>query len=282
MKRMKNQYEGIVLITKHHKEVAIKPLIETQLQCTLHVIDDVDTDRFGTFSREIKRKKSQFDTARLKIKHAYKSTNATRIIASEGSFGSHPMIPIPWNVELVVLKDYYHNVEVIGVYESSDTNFAHHCVSSYEDALSFATSCQFPTHGLIMRPDHEHHKFIIKDIVDETSLHEAFEVCLAKSITQHVFIETDMRAHRNPTRMHNIAKATQHMIEQYLSTCPRCNCPGFTITNYVLGLPCELCAQPTQMVLKHVYQCQRCKYTEEKWYPKGQTCPANYCNTCNP
>lgn len=272
----------VVLISKHNKEAVIGPLVEKYLQLPLIVNLDVDTDRFGTFSREVKRKKSQLDTARLKIKAAHKIADAQRIIASEGSFGPHPLIPIPWNIEMVVMYDFVHKVEVVGVCENAATNFMHQYITTSDALLEFAQECKFPSHGVLLRPDHENHPYIIKDVCDEQGLLHAFHVCLQHSKTNKVFIETDMRAHRNPMRMANIEKATQNMFEKYLSFCPQCNCPGFVVTQTIKGLPCEMCSQPTEMVLEHISVCQKCKYMTSKMFPKGPTCPAQYCDYCNP
>lgn len=279
---MKKYDNHAVLITKHNKEAVIKPLVEHHLHLPLHVIHDIDTDRFGTFSREIKRKKPQLDTARLKIKAAHNQSKARYVIASEGSFGSHPMLPIPWNVELVVMVDFERKVEVIGVCENAKTNFAHQLLSTLDELLMFARECQFPSHGVLLRPDHEKHAFIIKDVDNEQALTQAFQLCLQRSKTHKVFVETDMRAHRNPMRMANIEKATQHMLANYLSVCPQCSCPGFVVTQTIKGLPCEVCSQPTHMVLEHLSVCKQCKFTLSQKFPKGQTCPAQYCDYCNP
>ena len=71
-------YSGreIVLVTKHKKEIVIKPLLEKETGCKVLVESDFDTDKLGTFSREIKRKKTQHKTALQKIKIGlYRSGN---------------------------------------------------------------------------------------------------------------------------------------------------------------------------------------------------------------
>jgi len=60
-------------------------------------------------------------------------------------------------------------------------------------------------------------------------LEEAFKWCLSNSRTGKVFIETDVRAHANPTRMKNIEKATHDLISKLNSTCPNCGAPGFIV-----------------------------------------------------
>jgi len=55
-----------VLATMHHKEKVIAPIIEQELGIKVIVPQDFDTDRFGTFTREVKRTGNQIEAARLK------------------------------------------------------------------------------------------------------------------------------------------------------------------------------------------------------------------------
>ena len=59
--------ENAVLATKHAKERVIEPLARRFLGLTLGVASNIDTDAFGTFSRDIARTGSQLDAARAKI-----------------------------------------------------------------------------------------------------------------------------------------------------------------------------------------------------------------------
>lgn len=272
----------IVFLTKHGKEEVIKPILESETGCELIIESRFDTDKLGTFSREIKRPKSQLDTARLKIQKAMKLANTDIGIASEGSFGSHPIAPIPWNVELVLLYDKKEKLEIYGVHESSDTNFSHKKTKNYQEVLTFAPQIGFPEHYLILRPDNEYSDKIIKDINSYEKLKEAFFTCSAHSKEGQVFIETDMRAHANPTRMKNIQKATENLVSKLLSICPNCGAPGFIVNEFIRGLPCELCGLASEMTIKYIYRCNKCRHEKEEHFPKGLTAPAQYCNYCNP
>ena len=273
---------SVVLLTKHGKEKVIKPILERETGCMLVVEDRFDTDKLGTFSREIKRPKSQLETARVKIRKGMKLLKADIGIASEGSFGSHPMAQIPWNVELVLLYDKKENMEIFGAYEGAETNYSHLTTKSYEETFKFAEKVGFPEHYLILRPENENSKLIVKDINTFDKLKDAFSWCVSRSSSGNVFIETDMRAHGNPTRMKNIEKATQNLIAKLLSFCPQCGAPGFIIKDVIQGLPCEICGLPSNMTLKLIHSCHRCKHENEQLYPRGQFAPAQYCNFCNP
>jgi hypothetical protein len=274
--------QNIVLLTKHGKERVIRSVLEEKLGCRIHIENRFDTDKFGTFSREVKRPKSQLDTARLKIKKGMKLSGLNLGLASEGSFGSHPIAPIMWNIEVVLLYDSQEKKEVYGVHESSDTNCAHQLTNNYEEVLEFAKKNGFPEHYLILRPDSEKSKHIFKDVNSFSKLEDIYNQCVKKSKNGYVFIETDMRAHANPTRMKNIEKATQNLLEKLLCNCPSCGMYGFEIKETVRGLPCESCGFPSEMTHHFVYQCSKCKFKKIEKYPRGKFAPAQYCYNCNP
>lgn len=276
------QNRKIVLLTKHSKERVIGPILESKTGCELVTDVKFDTDEFGTFSREIKRPKSQFDTARLKIEKAMNLTGIDIAVASEGSFGSHQFVPIPWNVELVLLYDKKNNLEIYGVHESADTNFNHKTVKNYDELLEFAKKIGFPEHYLILRPDSENSNEIIKDINSFEKLEKGYSTCKSISKNGEVFVETDMRAHANPTRMKSIEKATENLVSKLLSLCPKCEAPGFIVSEVKKGLPCEYCGSSSDMPLKYIHSCSKCKHEEEELFPKGDKAPAEYCNYCNP
>lgn len=276
------QNKVIFLISKHHKEEVIKPIIEEATGCLLTPVKHFDTDRFGTFSREIKRKKSQLETARIKAKKGLKLVKGEIAISSEGSFGQHPYLPIPWNVELIYLYDKQSKLELYGIHESSDTNFEHIITRNFQAILSFSERIGFPDHLLILRPNGTNKGPIIKDIDTLDKLEKAFFKCAVTSPSGEVLAETDMRAHANPTRMKNIKKATENLVFKLLSPCPACGAPGFSITRSITGLPCAQCRLPSDMILKQIYTCPKCHHEEEKPGPNGSFASPMYCHHCNP
>ncbi|MDY0256686.1 MAG: hypothetical protein RBR00_05825 [Gudongella oleilytica] len=272
----------IVLVTKHGKESVIRPVFEGETGCQLVTETRLDTDRLGTFSREIRRPKSQAHTARLKIKKGMKLSKADIAVASEGSFGLHPTASIPWNVELVMMYDRKEDLEIYGIHESPDTNYGHRSVKTYAEALQFAQEAGFPQHYLIIRPENEKSKHIIKDIDSFDKLRDGFFWCKSRSKSGNVFMETDMRAHANPTRMKNIEKATQNLVSNLLSFCPECHVPGFIPREAIGGLPCEMCGRESEITMKLVYACGKCGHRQEQLFPNGRFASAEYCHHCNP
>ena len=82
-----------VLGTMHQKERVIAPLLEKELGIKVTVPENFNTDKFGSFTREIDRPGSQIEAARLKVQQALLLTGENLGIASEGSFAPHPSLP---------------------------------------------------------------------------------------------------------------------------------------------------------------------------------------------
>jgi hypothetical protein len=272
-----------VLLTKHGKERFIKPLFEEATGCCVIVESDYDTDLFGTFTRLIGRPGTQEETARLKARKGMELHGADLALASEGSFGPHPVVPfVPLNREIVLLFDAREGLEVCGEYAGTETNYAQTLVSGWEEAERFARQAGFPDHYLIIRPDHELHEAVIKNINTWAGLRDALARSLALSVTGKAYLETDMRAHANPTRMKNIKKAAEDLIRLLGLRCPACGAPGFSVTERKRGLPCEWCGLPTREPAASIYYCQSCNFSREEREPPDTKAPAACCDNCNP
>ena len=96
-------------------------------------------------------------------------------------------------------------------------------------------------------------------------------------------IETDMRAHQNPTRMASIADAAELLASRIESSCPACGVPGFGRVGAEPGLPCAWCAAPTQQLLHEILGCPACDYTQRRPRPDGAVeADPGQCGFCNP
>lgn len=277
-------FEGrsILIATKHKKQHAIAPLLEKELGVNCIVPENLDTDVLGTFCGEIERALSPIDAAKQKCMLAMELTGTDLAVASEGSFGAHPLLYfLPADDELLVLIDKKNGLEITVREVSTKTNYNAKEVSSEEDLLTFAQSALFPGHGLILKDKKEGYTAIAKGIVDAKELLETFRQYMATYGS--VYAETDMRAHLNPSRMEVIEETTKKLIAKIKTTCPRCQTPGFGIKEATPGLPCENCKAPTKSTLYHVYACQRCSHTHEAYFPNGkQEEDPTYCDRCNP
>jgi predicted Zn-ribbon and HTH transcriptional regulator len=274
-----------ILATMHNKEKVISPLLKEHLGINLIVPQGLNTDVFGTFTREIKRPDTQIITARLKAKKALEMYDEEIAIASEGSFAPHPLIPYIYaNREIIIFLDQENDLEIIGEVFSMETNFNHQTISSLEEAEEFAHKVGFPEHGLVISFDNisTGKTQFIKGITSKENLINSVEIAI-KNTNGKFHIETDMRAMYNPTRMKNIALATQDLINKINSLCPQCHTPGFMINQKIPGLPCELCHQPTSLIKAVIFRCQKCGFTQQQLFPNNQEfADPSLCEYCNP
>lgn len=272
----------LIIATKHQKESVITPLIERHLQVKVFVPSDFDTDKFGTFSGEISRKGNALETIKEKCLTAMNEYGYDLGIASEGSFGAHPSIFFAHaDEELVLLIDKKNGLEIIAREISLETNFNGEKITSVEQMIAFAQKADFPSHGLVIKDAEYKSKIIHKDIPDLETLKSVYESVAKDSVD--VWIETDMRAHRNPTRMKVIEKAIQNLIKKIETACPDCQTPGFDVTKVMKGLPCKWCQSPTESILALQRGCKKCNYTILEKYPNGKQYESpEYCSYCNP
>jgi len=275
-----------VLATMHRKEQVIAPLLQQELGLQVVLPEGLDTDQFGTFTRDRDRPGSQLEAARLKARKALELTGQTLAIASEGSFGPHPSLPaIACNRELVVLLDEVNQLEIVGQVVSLETNFQHQTVGSVEQAWAFAQKVGFPDHGLVVmtHPQARQADALIKGITDRETLVAAVTAILQRSPNGTAHLETDMRALYNPTRMKVIAQATQDLLQAIRRICPQCGCPGMQVVAHRPGLPCGLCGQPTSLTAALQLGCQKCQFQQQTRFPDGiQTADPAHCSYCNP
>ncbi|MDX1651372.1 MAG: DUF6671 family protein [Brumimicrobium sp.] len=272
----------LVIATMHGKEKIIAPILESALGVICHVPQGFDTDRFGTFSGEIPRKKDPVEIAREKCLAAMNLTGSDLAIASEGSFGPHPSYFFaPADDEWIVLTDSINKLQISGRKLSTETNFGATRINSMEEGLDFAAKHGFPAHAMIIRNEEGGISDIVKNITDENRLKTVIDDFLKKY--GEAWIETDMRAMHNPTRQSVIKEATENLIELLKNSCPSCDTPGFQVSNIEPGLPCETCNMPTRSTLAMVFHCSKCRFEERKLYPhKKETESAMYCDFCNP
>jgi hypothetical protein len=277
-------FEGrnLLIVTKHQKETVIAPLLEEELGVHCFTSDVFDTDRLGTFSGEIERKDDAITTIRNKCIEANILTNCDLVIASEGSFGAHPSIFFAQaDDELVMLKDFKNDLEIVARELSLETNFNGKIIETQFDLNEFAKKVQFPSHAIILKSSEKNFKKSFKGITDEAALLSHYQEL--KIEFGSVYAETDMRAMYNPARMKVIEKATQNLVKKIKNECPSCQTPGFDILKANAGLPCENCGLPTRSTLSFTYFCKKCNYQEEALFPKGKKWEdPTYCDNCNP
>ena len=147
-------------------------------------------------------------------------------IASEGSFGAHPALFFAAaNEEVLLLTDRKNKVE----FSARGAVYRHQLFirmgHTEEELLRFAEKALFPSHGLLLRTSEIHTDHLLKGITSPEELLHHFG-----KLKQHgdrLLVQTDMRAHMNPTRMNNIRLVTEKLIQRLVTGCPDCGAPGF-------------------------------------------------------
>lgn len=273
---------NLIIATKHNKEKVIAPILEKELGVNCIVDSNLDTDILGTFTGEIERKNDPITTARKKCLLAMELSNTDLGIASEGSFGPHPSLYfVPADDEFLIFIDKKNDLEIIVRELSTNTNFNGEEIKTEKELQTFAEKSNFPSHGLILRKDKDDFTEIEKGISSFEQLYRTFTYFINKY--NKAYVETDMRAMFNPTRMSVIENATKKLVEKLNMHCPSCNTPGFGITNSKPGLPCQLCNMPTNGILAYIYSCNKCSYSmEEKIKNVRTTEDPMFCDFCNP
>ncbi|WP_333809888.1 DUF6671 family protein [Flavobacterium sp.] len=272
----------LLVVTKHHKEEVISPLFERELGVKCHLSKKFDTDTLGTFSGEITRKDDALTTLRKKCLEGMQSEDFDLAIATEGSFGNHPTVFFaPANDEFIMLLDKKNNLEIIERVLSLETNYDSSVLHTKEDLKAFLDKVQFPSHAVIIKNAEKDWTRIEKGICDFETIEKIFHELNATG--QPCFIETDMRAMYNPTRMKIIKEVSLKLINKLHSVCPECLYPGFGVIGAEAGLLCSSCGMPTRSTSAHNYQCQHCMYQSKVLYPNGKKFEdPMYCDFCNP
>ncbi len=272
----------IALATLHGKAEALAPAFAA-LGASLVVPPGIDTDALGTFSGEVPRLLPALETAVAKARLAMAATGLPLGLATEGSFGPDPVIGfVALHREVAVLVDDLHGHVVCEWHNSHETNFASQVVAraSELDATQL-TRWGFPSHALIVRAEPQGP--VVKSLTDRNAVDAAIAACIESSPTRQARVETDMRAHLNPTRMKQIAFLGERLVERLRCRCPHCTAPGFGRIDVLTGLPCAWCGRPTAGVIAEIHGCGAC--SERVQVPRSdglrQSDPA-HCDMCNP
>jgi len=272
----------ITLLTQHGKEIAIAPVLEPAIGCRIERVAGYDTDLLGTFTREIPRFGTQLDAARKKARIGMEMAGSRLGLASEGSFGHDPYTGMfSWNVEVLLFIDDTLEIEVCGIYQGPD-NSEHLHTNDWAAVEAFADKAGFPAQHLVLRPNDERDSRFRKGIADGLSLRDAFSWAQGLSNAGKVFVEFDLRAYANPTRMENIRHAAEDLATKLASVCPACSTPGYALVDQLTGLRCAVCGVPTREPRADIWGCVRCNHRETRTRKDAVAADPGRCDRCNP
>lgn len=270
----------LLIATMHGKQQVIAPILERELGVQCITPRGYDTDRFGSFSGEVKRRDTSLNTARDKALGALAHSGGTLAVASEGSFGPHPSYFIlPADEETVCLVDTKYDLFITGWHLTEKTNFASRAITSLHDLEAFCAEAGYPQHRIILQaPGTGLPPF------KEYATHEALRQKTAEWLGQGISLsaETDMRAMNNPTRLAAIGAATRDLVRNILSACPACDLPGFSVSEVIRGVPCGRCGFPTRSVRAHRLTCRKCGHRATREVSERPVEDPMYCDLCNP
>ncbi len=277
---MHYERQTVLLASKHEKEKAIAAPFFKHLACTL-AIEAFDTDQFGTFTGEIARLASPYESCLLKAKTAAELYGYDLAIASEGSFGPHPSLPFMASAhEIMLFVDRLHNWVIAEQLMTPNTNYAMITIDRSSDLRPFLEQVKFPAHALTLQTNPSQPP-LAKGIRQMSDL----QTQLNRGFAQHpqLLLATDMRAMMNPTRMEVLAELADKLAIRIATVCPACQTPGFGFKSTEGQLPCSDCGAPTSWYAREAWGCIEC---DAQTYKSRQDNLAMadpiYCPFCNP
>jgi hypothetical protein len=275
------------LATMHGKEQAIAPPLGALPGIQVRVAAGIDTDTLGTFTGEVERPGDMLETARRKARLGMLATGSGLGIASEGAYGPHPVLPfIASGSELMIFIDDARRIEIVERIDVDRSNFSAIAIGADEAPDEFLRRAGFPGHALVVSP----HAYPAgrdfrarKGLRTYSALRDAIREMATASDDGKALVQTDMRAHMNPTRMRAIGDLARRLADRLMCYCPDCNTPGFGLIRQDRGLPCGSCNLPTRLVLHEVHGCAACSFETRSPRPDGQrSADPQYCDYCNP
>ena len=280
-------YQGtrIAFSTMHRKEQALAPLFKSVCGAELIVPPDLDTDAFGTFSGDIPRHGTMGEVALAKARLGMEKAGLPYGLASEGSFGPHPLFPIGVaGIELLAFVDDIRRIVIFETFVDENPCFDHIEVSELDEADGFLERIGFPQTAVMVSPQaNPYGSDVVKAIWTYSDLVLAYQRVRQLSVSQSILIRTDMRAHCNPSRMRAITRAGEKLVHRLNSICSQCGNPGFGVSKSAPGLPCRWCCDSTSLPSGRIFSCVSCSHVQ--FEPRADnltTADPKYCYSCNP
>ena len=283
----------IALASQHGKERVLERPLRHGLGLTLQRATTVNTDLLGSFSGEYPRPEDALTTCRLKAEAGMDALGLDLGLASEGAFGPHPVVPfLPIGSEWLTFVDRRHQLTISEHRISRRTNYSSFKAATPEAALGWLKDVGFPSHGVMVgapsrvspsSSDPPPVDWLAKAVHSRGELARWMAIAAQRSENGMAWLETDMRAHCNPTRMASIRRLAFQLVRRITASCPACATPGWGLVRTIGGLPCSRCGSATELLAFEEFGCIRCTYTEQR--PRQDQLRAadpGHCPYCNP
>jgi len=269
------------MATKHDKTMLVRPVFAKILG--LDVVEvQVDTDALGTFTGEIERTASPLDTAIAKARMGMDASGHAIGVASEGTVGPSPSFPfLQVCTELVVLVDDIRGIVITGTESAYDLVAVTADVDATGDLTELLRRAKFPAHAMIVTAVGASAPIVIKGVQDLVTLQTAVRTCAESSPLGLARVETDLRAHKCPSRRPIIERAARHLAHRAARTCPACSTPGYGPVRDEIGVPCAWCGRETDIVRARVHGCVSC-VDEHLETVRTEPADPGRCTWCNP
>lgn len=271
----------LCLTTRHGKQRALARPFAAGLGLQLDVCP-CDTDQLGTFSGEIARQGDALQTCRSKALLGLEATGLRLGLASEASFGPHPAAAmLAVGHELLLFIDRDRQLEVVEQRLELGTNYSQITLAAGDEPGHWLAQVGFPRHAVIARSCGG--DVLCKGLRSPAALEQALQRCRAAAPEGRVLLETDMRAHLNPTRMASIRRLGFALVRRLRTACPACGSPGWGLVTTAAGLPCSWCGEATTLTASEIWGCPSCG--ERRHRPRRDGLLAadpGHCTWCNP
>ena len=241
---------------------------------------DRDTDALGTFSGDVERHGTPLEVAIAKARLARDECPEGWWVASEGSLGVDAF-GVTFDHEIVVMVDASTGVTLVGEALRYDVVLVGRDLESPPNADQIRE--------VVARAGVPHHRLMVVSLDHDVAARgglrtiEEVEAALREMSApgRRLRLQSDCRAHFSPSRQRVIAEATQSVLRHWATPCPRCEGPGFAVTEVVAGRQCARCGRETDEARAEVWRCPWCQYWAETLLSETGADPAN-CPWCNP
>jgi hypothetical protein len=173
-----------------------------------------------------------------------------------------PFLPI--GREWLTFVDRRHQLTISEYAISRRTNYSSFKAASPEAALGWLKEVGFPSHAVMVGSSSVPPSvdWLAKAVHSREELARWMAIAAQRSENGMAWLETDMRAHCNPTRMASIRRLAFQLVGRITASCPACAAPGWGLVRTIGGLPCSSCGSATELLAFEEFGCIRCPYTE--------------------